>query len=666
MKNFEKYERQYFMPPEVTYDWVKKEYITSPPIWCSVDLRDGNQALIEPMSLEEKLEFFQLLVEVGFKEIEVGFPAASETEYNFMRALIERNMIPEDVTVQVLTQAREHIIRKTFEAVKGAPHAVVHLYNSTSLAQREQVFKKSQKEILDIAVSGAKLLKELAEETEGNFTFEYSPESFSGTEVDYALEVCNAVLDVWQPAPEQKAIINLPTTVENAMPHIFAGQVEYMSKHMKYRENVVLSLHPHNDRGVGICDAEFGILAGADRIEGTLFGNGERTGNVDIVTLAMNMFSHGVDPKLDFSNMSKIAETYERCTRMQVSPRQPYAGELVFTAFSGSHQDAIAKGMACRQERPDGAWTVPYLPIDPKDVGRTYDSDVIRINSQSGKGGVGYILKQNYGITVPDKMKEEVGYTVKGVSDHQHMELSPSRVYEIFEEHYVNHMPHFQIPECHFRQKNGILAEVVISHGGQKRSVTGNGNGRLDAVSNALKQYFNVSYELSVYEEHSLSRGSSAKAVSYVGISCQNQLYWGVGIDEDIIKSSIAALSVAVNKLEQIQQAEQCRDERLNEIMNYIQEHYLTVTLDELTEKMHLSKPYLSKYIREKSGKTFGDIVKNVRMKKARTLLKNTSVTVESIAESVGYQNVEHFNRLFKKKYGMTPVQYRNREQSVK
>lgn len=439
-----------------------------------------------------------------------------------------------------------------------------------------------------------------------------------------------------------------------------------MSKHMKYRENVVLSLHPHNDRGVGICDAEFGILAGADRIEGTLFGNGERTGNVDIVTLAMNMFSHGVDPKLDFSNMSKIAETYERCTRMQVSPRQPYAGELVFTAFSGSHQDAIAKGMACRQERPDGAWTVPYLPIDPKDVGRTYDSDVIRINSQSGKGGVSYILKQNYGITVPDKMKEEVGYTVKGVSDHQHMELSPSRVYEIFEEHYVNHMPHFQIPECHFRQKNGILAEVVISHGGQKRNVTGNGNGRLDAVSNALKQYFNVSYELSVYEEHSLSRGSSAKAVSYVGISCQNQLYWGVGIDEDIIKSSIAALSVAVNKLEQIQQADQCRDERLNEIMNYIQEHYLTVTLDELTEKMHLSKPYLSKYIREKSGKTFGDIVKNVRMKKARTLLKNTSATVESIAESVGYQNVEHFNRLFKKKYGMTPVQYRNREQSVK
>jgi len=658
MLNYERYKRV----PVVDFPeraWPNKE-IQKAPIWGSVDLRDGNQALIEPMSLEEKLEFFQLLVDVGFKEIEVGFPAASDTEYNFMRALIERDMIPQDVTVQVLTQAREHIIRKTFEAVKGAPHAVVHLYNSTSLAQREQVFKKSKEEIKQIAVDGAKLLKELADQTEGNFTFEYSPESFSGTEIDYALDVCNAVLDIWQPTPEKKAIVNLPTTVENAMPHIFAGQVEYMSKHMHYRENVVLSLHPHNDRGVGICDAEFGILAGADRIEGTLFGNGERTGNVDIVTLAMNMFSHGVDPKLDFSDMSRIAETYERCTRMQVSPRQPYAGELVFTAFSGSHQDAIAKGMACREEHMQEPWTVPYLPIDPKDVGRTYDSDVIRINSQSGKGGVAYILKQNYGVTIPEKMREEVGYTVKGISDRRHMELSPQLVYQIFEEHYVNNMPYFQIPECHFKQKGGMVAEAAISHGGQVRVVTGNGNGRLDAVSNALKQYFNVSYELSVYEEHSLSRGSSAKAVSYVGISCNGIPYWGVGIDEDIISSSIDALCVAVNKLEQIRKNEQCRDERLNEIMNYIHENYLTVTMDDLTEKLHLSKPYLSKYIKEKSGKTFGEIVKNVRMGKAKTLLKNTSMTVENIADSVGYQNVEHFNRMFKKKYDMTPIQFRN------
>ena len=578
MFDYRQYKRGYFMPPVPSYDWVKKEYIDKAPIWCSVDLRDGNQALIEPMSLEEKLEFFNMLIEVGFKEIEVGFPAASETEYTFLRTLIEKNMIPDDVTIQVLTQAREHIIKRTFEAVKGAPKVIVHLYNSTSLAQREQVFAMSKDEIKQLAVDGAIMLKELAQKDGGNFAFEYSPESFSGTEVDYALEVCNAVLDIWQPTPEQKAIINLPTTVENAMPHIFAGQVEYMSKHMKYRENVVLSLHPHNDRGVGVCDAEFGILAGADRIEGTLFGNGERTGNVDIVTLAMNMFSHGVDPELDFSNMSKIAETYERCTRMQVSPRQPYAGELVFTAFSGSHQDAIAKGMAYREECLDGAWTVPYLPIDPRDVGRTYDSDVIRINSQSGKGGVGYILKQNYGITIPDKMKEEVGYTVKGVSDHQHMELSPSRVYEIFEEHYVNNMPHFQISECHFRQKNGILAEVTICHGGQKRNVTGNGNGRLDAVSNALKQYFNVSYELSVYEEHSLSRGSSAKAMSYMGISCHNQLYWGVGIDEDIIRSSIAALVSAGNKVAKSENVTTGRQERLINIMLYVQEHCREVT----------------------------------------------------------------------------------------
>ena len=398
MKNSEKYARSYFMPPVVTYDWVKKDYIDKPPVWCSVDLRDGNQALIEPMSLEEKVEFFKMLLEVGFKEIEVGFPAASETEYQFLRTLIEQNMIPEDVTIQVLTQAREHIIKKTFEAVKGAPHAVIHLYNSTSVAQREQVFKKSKEEVRQIAIDGAKLLKDLASETDGNFTFQYSPESFPGTEVDYALDVCNAVLDVWQPTNGKKAIINLPTTVENAMPHVFASQVEYMSKNLKYRENVILCLHPHNDRGCGVCDAELGILAGADRIEGTLFGNGERTGNVDIITVAMNMFSHGVDPGLEFSNMNEIAKKYESLTRMHVYERQPYAGDLVFTAFSGSHQDAIAKGMNWREENTCEHWTVPYLPIDPKDVGRQYDSDVIRINSQSGKGGVNYILKQNFGI----------------------------------------------------------------------------------------------------------------------------------------------------------------------------------------------------------------------------------------------------------------------------
>ena len=661
MENWKKYEKTYFMPPEPCYDWVKKDSIDKAPIWCSVDLRDGNQALIEPMSLDEKLEFFQLLVDVGFKMIEVGFPAASETEYQFLRTLIEQNMIPDDVTIQVLTQAREHIIKKTFEAVKGAPHAIIHVYNSTSVAQREQVFRKDKEQIKQIAIDGATLLKKLAEETEGNFTFQYSPESFQGTEVDYALDVCNAVLDIWQPTADNKAIINLPTTVENAMPHVFASQVEYFNKHLLHRENVILSLHPHNDRGSGVSDAELGILAGADKIEGTLFGNGERTGNVDIITLAMNMFSQGVNPNLDFSNMSEICEVYERVTRMKVSPRQPYAGDLVFTAFSGSHQDAIAKGMAWREEHDCKTWTVPYLPIDPQDVGRRYDSDVIRINSQSGKGGVNYILKQSFGISLPEKMREEVGYMVKDVSDKAHQELTPDVVYRIFEDHYISAKPIFSVDECHFKQEDGIVAEATIHQNDNNHKITGVGNGRLDAVSNAIKHYFGISYELAFYEEHSLTKGSSSRAVAYVGVICNKKKYWGVGIDADIIKASIQALVVAVNKLPEIAESQSCKDERLLEITNYIYANYKDVTLDDLSEKFFLSKPYLFKYIKEKSGLTFGDILKQVRMKKARAMLKSSSATVESIAESVGYQNVEHFNRIFKKMYNITPVQYRNR-----
>ena len=661
MKNFDKYERQYFLPPVCEYDWVKKDYIEKAPIWCSVDLRDGNQALIEPMSLDEKLEFFQMLVDIGFKEIEVGFPAASETEFIFMRTLIERDMIPDDVTVQVLTQAREHIIKKTFEAVKGAPHAVIHLYNSTSVAQREQVFKKDKEQIKKLAVDGAELLKKLASETDGDFSFEYSPESFHGTEVEYAVEVCNAVLDVWQPSEKQKAIINIPATVETAMPHVFATQIEYVSKNLKYRDNVVLSLHPHNDS-----DAELGLLAGADRIEGTLFGNGERTGNVDIITLAMNMFSYGIDPKLDFANMPEIREKYERLTRMQVNDRAPYAGDLVFSAFSGSHQDAIAKGMAWREEKQLKTWTVPYLPIDPMDVGRTYDSDVIRINSQSGKGGISYILKQNFSISMPVAMREEVGYAVKQVSDEEHKELSPQWVYEIFEENYVNRIPYFTVGECHFKQNDGIMAEASINFGGKTTVVDANGNGRLDAVSNTLKQFFDISYELSTYEEHALSHGSSSKAIAYVGITCDGKNYWGVGMDEDIIKASISALVVAVNKLPQIQQNEEGQDERLTAMLNYIQNNYQTVTLESVAEQFHLSEPYVSKYIKDKSGKTFGEHVAHIRMKRAKTLLKNGNMTVENIAYAVGYQNVEHFNRTFKKSFDMTPIQYRNESREQK
>ena len=549
MMNASKYKRQYYLPPETCMDWAKKDYIDKAPTWCSVDLRDGNQALVIPMSLEQKVEFFKLLVKIGFKEIEVGFPAASETEYTFLRTLIDRDLIPEDVTIQVLTQAREHIIRKTFEAVKGAPKAIVHVYNTTSVAQREQVFKKSKEEILKIAVDGAKLLKELAEQTEGNFQFEYSPESFTGTEPEYALEVCNAVIDVWQPTPENKCIINLPVTVEHSMPHVYASQVEYMCKHMLHRENVIVSLHPHNDRGCGVADSEMGILAGADRIEGTLFGNGERTGNVDIVTLGMNMYSQGVDPKLDFSDMPHICEVYEHCTGMSVGERSPYSGALVFAAFSGSHQDAIAKGMHWIEEKDPNRWTVPYLPIDPTDVGRNYDADVIRINSQSGKGGVGYILETKYGLNLPPKMREAMGYTAKGVSDHLHKELHPDEIFDLFKKTFENVVQPYSINEVHFQQKEvGITTKVTTTFNGRTITTEATGNGRLDAVSNALKKAYELKYTLEVYQEHALERSSSSKAIAYVGIKKPDgTMAWGAGVDPDIIRASIDALVTAIN-----------------------------------------------------------------------------------------------------------------------
>ena len=549
MMNASKYKRQYYLPPETCMDWAKKDYIDKAPTWCSVDLRDGNQALVIPMSLAQKVEFFKLLVKIGFKEIEVGFPAASETEYTFLRTLIDRDLIPEDVTIQVLTQAREHIIRKTFEAVKGAPKAIVHVYNSTSVAQREQVFKKSKEEILKIAVDGAKLLKELAEQTEGNFQFEYSPESFTGTEPEYALEVCNAVIDVWQPTPENKCIINLPVTVEHSMPHVYASQVEYMCKHMLHRENVIVSLHPHNDRGCGVADSEMGILAGADRIEGTLFGNGERTGNVDIVTLGMNMYSQGVDPKLDFSDMPHICEVYEHCTGMSVGERSPYSGALVFAAFSGSHQDAIAKGMHWIEEKDPNRWTVPYLPIDPTDVGRNYDADVIRINSQSGKGGVGYILETKYGLNLPPKMREAMGYTAKGVSDHLHKELHPDEIFDLFKKTFENVAQPYSINEVHFQQKEvGITTKVTSTFNGRTITTEATGNGRLDAVSNALKKAYELKYTLEVYQEHALERSSSSKAIAYVGIKKPDgTMAWGAGVDPDIIRASIDALVTAIN-----------------------------------------------------------------------------------------------------------------------
>ena len=551
MKNSNKYVKQYFEPQGVTMDWVKKSSIDKPPIWCSVDLRDGNQALIIPMSLDEKLEFFNLLCKLGFKEIEIGFPAASETEYEFCRTLIEQNLIPDDVTIQVLTQSREHIIAKTFEALKGAKRAVVHLYNSTSLAQRTQVFKREKKEIIEIAEFGAKLCKQYKDNAEGKIILEYSPESFTGTEPEFAAEICNAVLDIWQPTADDKAIINLPVTVAHSMPHVYANQVEYMCKNLKNRENVIISLHPHNDRGCAVADSEMGLLAGGDRIEGTLFGNGERTGNVDIITLALNMFSQGVDPGLDFSDLPSITAVYERVTRMKVSERQPYSGSLVFAAFSGSHQDAIAKGMKYRVEKDTNTWTVPYLPIDPADVGRVYEADVIRINSQSGKGGIGYILETQFKLILPPKMRETFGYHVKSISDHEHRELPSQEVYEIFLRDFVNLQKNLRVVNATYEEKEQdcVNGTVEIEYLGKVSTVEVVGNGRLDCVSNAIKEVTGKNYVLESYVQHALEEKSSSQAASYVSIVLDGKIYWGTGIHSDIMTSSIYALVSAVNRM---------------------------------------------------------------------------------------------------------------------
>ncbi len=560
MKNYEKYKVGYFVPPVSKYDWVKKDHITKAPRWCSVDLRDGNQALIVPMSLDEKLEMFQFLCEIGFKEIEVGFPAASETEFEFLRALIDKDLIPDDVTVQVLTQSRKHIIEKTFNALIGAKHAVVHLYNSTSVAQRQQVFRASEDEIIKIAKDGARLMKEIAEQyPETDFQFEYSPESFTGTEMEFARDICNEVIDIWEPTPDNKVIINLPATVEMSLPHVFANQIEYMSKNLHDRENVVLSLHPHNDRGTGVADAELGLLAGGDRIEGTLFGNGERTGNVDIVTIAMNMFTHGVDPKLNFSNMPQVVEAFEKATGMTVDPRHPYSGSLVFAAFSGSHQDAIAKGMKWREEMDPSRWTVPYLPVDPHDVGREYDGDVIRINSQSGKGGVAYIIERDYGFIIPKAMRAEVGYMMKDISDKHHEELSPTEIFNYFSSEYINDFKPVDITDATFRhvsstksEANGsVSVDMRIDINGEIFNIEAEGNGRLDAVSNGLnKTPYNFNYKFITYSEHAISADSNSKAASYVCIEDHlgNQ-FWGVGTHDDIILASVNALVSALNRM---------------------------------------------------------------------------------------------------------------------
>ncbi len=552
MMDFTKYSAGYF-PVEKKYNsWVNRDRIESPPIWCSVDMRDGNQSLVIPMSLEEKLEYYKMLIEVGFKEIEVGFPAASETEYEFLRALIDRDLIPEDVTVQVLTQCREHIVRKSFEACAGAKNAIIHFYNSVSQAQREQVFEKSRDEIKQIAVEVARLVKTLSAEYPGSFRFEYSPESFTGTEPEFALEVCNAVLDVLEPNETNNVIINLPATVELSLPHVYASQVAYMSENLKYRRFVTLSLHPHNDRGTGVADTELALLAGADRVEGTMFGNGERTGNVDIVTLAMNLYSHGVDPGLDLSNMNRLVEIYEKCTGMRVYERAPYAGALVFAAFSGSHQDAIAKGMRYREKNGIHRWNVPYIPIDPADIGRTYDSDVIRINSQSGKGGIGYLLEQNYGYSLPAKMREHLSYLCKAVSDREHRELKPDEIFEIFAENYLNLQPGIRVSASGFtRDDDAVRLRITFTRDGHSTVMETEGNGHLSAVSNALKAYTETDYILQVYSQHSMQgRGSHSVAASYIGLeTADGSMFWGAGTDTDVLRANTKALLSAYYNL---------------------------------------------------------------------------------------------------------------------
>ncbi len=528
------------------------ETIDAAPRWCSVDLRDGNQALVMPMGLDEKKDMFLMLTEMGFKEIEVGFPSASQTEYDFMRLLIEEKLIPDDVTIQVLTQAREHLIRKTFEALKGVRRAIVHLYNSTSELQRRVVFNMGKKDIVDLAVKAARLIKEEAEKAVGTeILLEYSPESFTGTEPDFAIEICEAVMNVWEPSAGNKIILNIPSTVEMSTPNIYADRVEYFGGKIKNRDKVILSVHAHNDRGTAVAATELAMLAGADRVEGTLFGNGERTGNVDILTLALNLFSQGIDPKLDFSNIDLIAAMSERCTRIPVHVRHPYAGELVYTAFSGSHQDAINKGMKALANRAD-FWEVPYLPIDPADVGRTYES-IIRINSQSGKGGVAYIMETEFGLKLPKEMHAEFGRIIQNISDKTGGVVNPDRIWNAFGNEYLAGKG-YSLAKCRIDQNsiNGNCAveiDAIVCISGSDEVIKGKGNGPIDAFSNALREQLGCDFKLVSYYEHALDKGSDSRAAAFIQIESAGRQAWGAGIDTNIDRASFKAILSALNRL---------------------------------------------------------------------------------------------------------------------
>lgn len=536
--------------------WPDKT-IDKAPVWCSVDLRDGNQALVNPMNLEQKIEFFKMLVDIGFKEIEVGFPSASETEYEILRTLIEEDLIPDDVTIQVLVQAREHLIKKTFDAIKGAKNVIVHFYNSTSTLQRKVVFETDMQGVIDIAVNGAVLIKELtdkmATETGMNIRYEYSPESFSGTEMDNAIWICDEVIKALGANKENPVIINLPNTVEMCTPNTYADQVEYFIRGMKHRDSAIISIHPHNDRGTATAATELAVMAGAERVEGTLFGNGERTGNCDLMNIAMNMFSQGIDPELDFTDMRTIREIYERCTSMKVSERHPYAGELVFTAFSGSHQDAINKGVSYMQKHESEYWEVPYLPIDPADVGRQYEP-IIRINSQSGKGGAAFIMQQTFGYSMPKVMHAEFGGYVKAACDKAGREISAQEVYDLFSAEYIKVKDPYHLKKYKIFEENGDKDEVVVDfegilefHGDEKH-ISGKGNGPIDAFFNALHTINFDGFEFVNYSEHAISAGADSKAVSYIQLKHSGKPVFGVGIDSNISIASIKGIICAINR----------------------------------------------------------------------------------------------------------------------
>ncbi|MCI7128744.1 MAG: 2-isopropylmalate synthase [Clostridium sp.] len=552
MMNYKRYQRV----PVMNYperEWPNKE-IQKAPIWCSVDLRDGNQALVEPMVVEEKIEMFNMLVQMGFKEIEIGFPAASQIEFDFLRQLVERRLIPDDVTVQVLTQCRDHLLKRTFESIQGIPKAVVHIYNSTSTLQRDVVFHMDREEIKQIAIDGVDMVKKYMKDYDGKVILEYSPESFTGTEMDYALDICNAVQRAWGPTPDNKMIINLPSTVEMTTPNVFADQIEWMSKHLENRESIVLSVHPHNDRGTGVAAAELAMLAGADRVEGTLFGNGERTGNVDILTIAYNMFSQGIDPELEIGDIKKIAEVYERCTKMHIDPRHPYAGKLVFTAFSGSHQDAINKGMHALMERKSEIWQVPYLPIDPSDIGREYEP-VVRINSQSGKGGVAFVMDSFFGFKLPRGMHKEFADVIQKIAEKQG-EVAPEQIMEEFRKEYLDRKEPYHFRKCKITDfESGdqftTVAVVTYSDHGETKQFEGVGNGPIDAVKRGLEEELGISIKVLDYSEHALTSGSGAQAASYIHLMDQKtgKVTYGVGISSNITRASLRGIFSAVNRL---------------------------------------------------------------------------------------------------------------------